>query len=156
MECFLNTLIPTLVLLMGAFFSHSIVETLVWIITFSHLRKYTGGYHAPNQFACIFCSILLGLSNTFVIRYISIPTRYILLIYIAAFTINIVLCPIASVQKPLSHSRYICNKLFASVTIILYGILSLALPTGMGYSILYATVVTLFLAIVSFCLSSFF
>ncbi len=62
LECFLNTFITIVLLFVWGVLSHTLGYTLIWVITFSLLRHYTGGAHAPTQLTCIlgsFFSVVL-------------------------------------------------------------------------------------------------
>ena len=58
LECILNTLITTIFILMLGIILHHIILYIIWIIYFSILRKYFGGFHAPTHFLCITLSII--------------------------------------------------------------------------------------------------
>ena len=58
MECFINTAVPVIVLFVWAVYIGCIPETFIWIVSFTLLRKITGGYHASSQMKCIGGSIL--------------------------------------------------------------------------------------------------
>ena len=60
LECFLNTFITIVLLFVWGVLSHTLGYTLIWVITFSLLRHYTGGAHAPTQLTCILGSFFLG------------------------------------------------------------------------------------------------
>ena len=56
LECFLNTFITITLLTIWGIFSHSLSSTLLWVLTFSLLRHFIGGVHAPTQLTCILAS----------------------------------------------------------------------------------------------------
>lgn len=72
LECFLNTGITIFILAIWACFTHTLSETICWILSFSILRHHAGGYHAPTQLSCIFCSSLLGISNFLFIHFFNL------------------------------------------------------------------------------------
>ena len=63
LECFLNTFITITLLTIWGIFSHSLSSTLLWVLTFSLLRHFIGGVHAPTQLTCILASFFLGCIN---------------------------------------------------------------------------------------------
>lgn len=73
LECFLNTFITIVLLFVWGVLSHTLGYTLIWVITFSLLRHYTGGAHAPTQLTCILGSFFLGCLDKWAIIYLK-PT----------------------------------------------------------------------------------
>ena len=65
-ECFLNTAITVSILCLWGMITHTFSETVIWLISFTLLRHYVGGYHAPSNLSCILSSVLLGASNYFI------------------------------------------------------------------------------------------
>ena len=68
-ECFLNMAIVTSILCIWGILTHTFFETLLWIASFSLIRHYAGGLHAPSELSCIISSILIGVTNYFSIQY---------------------------------------------------------------------------------------
>ena len=68
-ECFLNMAIVASILCLWGILTHNFFETLLWIISFSLIRHYAGGLHAPSELSCIISSILIGATNYFAIQY---------------------------------------------------------------------------------------
>ncbi len=148
MECFINTVVPVIVLFIWALCVECIIETFIWIVSFTLLRKFTGGYHASSQLKCILGSILLGIINTLVARYIYIPVIGIIGIYVFCLAISILLCPIASEKKVLSHKEQTRYKVWSVITIIVYGVLTLVTPKNVGNSLICAVGIAVLLAVV--------
>lgn len=73
LECFLNTFITIVLLFVWGVLTHTLGYTLIWVITFSLLRHYTGGAHAPTQLTCILGSFFLGCLDKWAIIYLK-PT----------------------------------------------------------------------------------
>lgn len=69
LECFINTLIPTIFYFTFAVLQNMIFKTIIWIVLFLLLRNYIGGYHASSHARCITLSTLYGLLTLFCIYY---------------------------------------------------------------------------------------
>ena len=87
LECFLNTFITIVLLFVWGVLSHTLGYTLIWVITFSLLRHYTGGAHAPTQLTCILGSFFLGCLDKWAIIYLK-PT---VLGYLIGFILGLAL-----------------------------------------------------------------
>lgn len=149
MECFLNTGITVFLLFIWGVFLDTLLETIIWIISFSLLRKYSGGYHAHSQLSCIVSSTLLGISNTFALNFFNPDFCLLFPIFVLAIFVFIFLVPIISPTKPLSPLLAYRNKKIALFLIILYFFLSLILPPSIGITITHATITTCILVILS-------
>lgn len=118
LECFLNTFITIVLLVFWGFLSHTLFYTVIWVISFSLLRHYTGGAHAPTQLTCILGSVLLGCLNHWAIIYLKqTPIVYLLLIFMC-----ILFAPTSSDKILLTSKQKFIHKLI-SVIIISIGLL---------------------------------
>ena len=81
LECFLNTFITIVLLFVWGVLSHTLGYTLIWVITFSLLRHYTGGAHAPTQLTCILGSFFLGCLDKWAIIYLKPTVLGYLILY---------------------------------------------------------------------------
>lgn len=108
LECFLNTFITIVLLFVWGVLSHTLGYTLILVITFSLLRHYTGGAHAPTQLTCILGSFFLGCLDKWAIIYLK-PTC-------------ILFAPISNHKICLSAKQKWIHK-FISVVIVSIGLL---------------------------------
>lgn len=154
MECFLNTSIPLLLIVIWGIINHCIFETFTWIFAFSFLRQYTGGYHASSQWICITSTTLLGCTNTLIINSATLTPLNVTLLYFVAFLLTISVCPIASPQKPLLHTQYKQHKKYVCIILSAYIIFSYLLPSPYALSICYAVFTCFILVIITIFPSS--
>lgn len=117
LECFFNTFITIMLLIVWGFFSSTLCYTLIWIITFSMLRHYTGGAHAPTQFTCILGSFFLGFLDKWAMIYLK-PT---ILGYVILLIICILFAPLSNNKICLSSKQKCIHKLI-SVIIVSIGL----------------------------------
>lgn len=149
LECFLNTVIPVILISIWSIFNHCIIESFIWICAFSTLRKYSGGYHAPSQWACITSSTLLGISNTYVIKIHTFSIFSIILLYILTLIIALLVCPIKSTKKSLSDIQYKRHKKYTCIILFIYMFFTFVLPTTYSLSIFYAVFICFILVLVT-------
>lgn len=118
LECFFNTFITVVLLIFWGFLTHTLGYTLIWIITFSLLRHYTGGAHAPTQFTCILGSFFLGCLDKWAMIYLK-PT---VLGYAILISMCILFAP-ASYSKICLSSKQKCIHKLISVIMVSIGLL---------------------------------
>ncbi|MGN0395386.1 MAG: accessory gene regulator B family protein [Coprococcus sp.] len=94
--------------------------SVTYIITFSVLRRYAGGYHAPNRWSCSIMSYLLYFLILISATHIHVHTPYIwFIIFIISIMTIIYMAPVSTPNKPLSDSRRKKMKLKAIISSIL-------------------------------------
>lgn len=118
LECFLNTFLTIVLLFVWGVLSHTLGYTLIWVITFSLLRHYTGGAHAPTQLTCILGSFFLGCLDKWAIIYLK-PT---VLGYLILVLMCILFAPISNHKICLTTKQKWIHKLI-SVIIVSIGFL---------------------------------
>lgn len=102
---------------MGSFITYTRLY-LIWVITFSLLRHYTGGAHAPTQLTCILGSFFLGCLDKWAIIYLK-PT---VLGYLILVLMCILFAPISNHKICLTTKQKWIHKLI-SVIIVSIGFL---------------------------------
>lgn len=137
LECFLNTFITITLLTIWGIFSHSLSSTLLWVLTFSLLRHFIGGVHAPTQLTCILASFFLGCINKWSTVFITQNTcLYVLLAFMC-----LLFAPTSNNKVSLSSTQKKLHKII-SILIIFTGLLFFY---KIGHSNLTATIFYSFL-----------
>lgn len=148
LECFINTAVPVIILTAFSIFTSSVFETWLWIILFSVLRKYTGGYHAPSQLTCMTSTIGLGIINTLLIHHCTFHWTYCSLCYVLFALLIIFLCPLESQKIELTSLQKKQYKYYALEIITMIFLLSLYLPDTYAITLMYSGTSCLWLVIV--------
>lgn len=117
LECFINTFISVILLILGGILSNTIELTLLWLVSFSLLRHFAGGAHTPTQVTCIISSVFLGYLNNWAIIYI----KQSFLLYMIFILIFLLFTPVCNKKITLSSKKHKVYK-FISCTIILVGL----------------------------------
>lgn len=118
LECLLNTLITVSILSLWGITTHTLIETIIWLIALFLLRHYAGGYHAPSNFMCIFSSVLLGILNYYIAIILPVGTVSIC-IYAAMIVFCGLFAPIENHKVTLSKAKqkhYKCISLIILIT----------------------------------------
>ena len=79
------------IIAIGLAFSR-IVETLLFLLVFSNIRKLAGGYHASTKMRCFSISLIMIFSLCTILNTIKIPNNYLLIMYFICALIVIVKC----------------------------------------------------------------
>ena len=111
------------IILFGILF-HQLEISVVYLITFGILRRYAGGYHAPNN---LICTVMSYSSYFFVLAgalYIPVRQPHI---WMTAFILSIVtvvcMAPVSTPKKPLSIPKKKKMKLKTFISSILLSII---------------------------------
>ena len=147
LECFINTAVPVIILTAFSIFTSSVFETWLWIMLFSVLQKYTGGYHAPSQLTCMTSTIGLGIINTLLIRHCSFHWTYCSLCYVLFALLIIFLCPLESHKIELTLLQKKQHKCYALGIVTMISLLSLYLPDKYSITLMYSSASCLLLVI---------
>lgn len=143
----------TLVLLVGCLFG-SFLESLVFLLCFTPLRQFTGGYHAKTYFSC---NLTFSLSFATMLLFYHLTKEYMttyagLIIMFSCCVIFFSECPIENENKPLSEKKKKVHKALSIIFGAGYGIVGIALMSfsnKIGVMILYTMVLITILIIIA-------
>ena len=91
---FISTLILGLVFGM-------LIESIIFLVSFSFLRTYAGGYHARTALRCYFFSITTIIITLIVLQSEVVHHGYYLIMLVLAIPIIMALSPVPDANKPL-------------------------------------------------------
>ncbi|MCM1009108.1 MAG: accessory gene regulator B family protein [Ruminococcus flavefaciens] len=122
-EITISSLLNIILILGIGIVTHSMIESIIFLICFILLRQFTGGFHADTYFKCnlSFCivfSIVLVLYYT-TAQYLS--TYISILITFVCVSIILAKCPIEHINKPIPNNRKIIHKILAALLGAVYG-----------------------------------
>ena len=154
LEITISSLLNIVLIVSIGVISGQLIESILFLICFVPLRKFTGGYHANSYFKCnllfsILFIILLTIYNLTVTR-ISFYGCILMLVF--SISIFISECPIEHSNKPLTDSQKIKNKYLSIILGLLYGaigVMSKVLSYNIGVLFLYTLVLISLLVIVA-------
>ncbi|NLK63478.1 MAG: accessory gene regulator B family protein [Tissierellia bacterium] len=117
-EVLISLLINLIILSITAYILKKQAELITFIVFFSSLRSFAGGYHAKTHIECISLSLFLfvisALSSTYFIEY----GKIILFLGILFSTIMVfVFAPTESENKPLSKKKHKKYRLISRVLV---------------------------------------
>lgn len=127
-EVLISLFINLIILFFMAFILKKTVELIIFIVFFSVLRSFAGGYHAKTHIECISLSlslfILSALSSTYLIEY-----GKIILITGILFSITMVFvfAPSESENKPLGKKEYKKYKIISRIMVIVLSLIAIDL-----------------------------
>lgn len=143
-EVLISLFINLIILTFTAYILKKQAELIVFIVFFSGLRSFAGGYHAKTHTECIVLSVCLfiisALGNTYFIKY-----GKIILILEILFSVVMVftLAPTESENKPLSKKERVKFKKISRIFVAILSVTAICLyflREATGY--VYITAVT--------------
>lgn len=128
-----NATYVIITLMFGSIFS-ILIESIVFYIAFSLIRRYAGGFHASSEmkctlittisiFLCLLCTKLCETNN------IQIP---ILVLTSIATVLIFVLCPLDTPEKPLTKEEY---KYFRKISWLILLLIVLTISIGWHFKL---------------------
>ncbi len=128
-----NATYVIITLVFGSIFS-ILIESIVFYIAFSLIRRYAGGFHASSEmkctlittisiFLCLLCTKLCETNN------IQIP---ILVLTSIATVLIFVLCPLDTLEKPLTKEEY---KYFRKISWLILLLIVLTISIGWHFKL---------------------
>lgn len=122
-EITISSLLNIVLILCIGILTHSISESMIFLVCFILLRQFTGGFHADTYFKCnlSFCivfSIVLVLYYT-TAQYLS--TYISILLTFVCVSIILAKCPIEHINKPIQKNRKIIHKILTALLGTVYG-----------------------------------
>lgn len=97
------------------------LESVIFLISFSCIRSYAGGYHCENPIMCYILSSFIVILTLSVIKFI--PDNYIFLLSICIVLISsiviLIFAPVETLTKPLDNieKRYFRKKTIQNLSI---------------------------------------
>lgn len=97
------------VIIIGFIFN-MIWQSVIFVITYSLLRAYAGGYHASTQAGCYLFSLVMIISVLWLIKLIPWNGFIIFIITIVASMIILIIAPVEDSNKPLDQKEKVIFK----------------------------------------------
>lgn len=140
----LSKVFITAIIALISLITHTFFESMLFVISFTFLRRYSGGYHCESADSCAAVSVIIYIM--FLILYkLNVPVILSVLLIIAAISFQIILfvSPLGSDNKPLTISEKIKYSKSARMIAALFALLTFVFLFS-GYSAgLYITGYTL-------------
>lgn len=105
------------------YFLNVVIQSLIFYVSFSFIRRYAGGYHASTETRCELSttfSILVCISVIKLSYKLNLDI-FLLIIGVISGLIILILCPLDTPEKPLSKTEY---KYFKKISWLILFIIS--------------------------------
>lgn len=110
------TIAPILMCVLIGAFMKAIIKSIIMIIPFILIRKYSGGFHAGKLWIClIFSTLILGIGIIIVKKFNA--NLYINILFAISSVLIIILSPIDSKNRRLNHKEKKSYKKTAAIEI---------------------------------------
>lgn len=146
LELFISSFFCSLVLLAFGLVTASIIESIIFIVAFSALRIYTGGYHANSYSLCTLITVAIyALILFFYRRFTFVVQSNTVSILVFAFSLIMILLfsPVRNQQKRIDKNKYKVIKTKAVVVLVIEYINYLTLLNLLGFTPIALIVPTL-------------
>lgn len=100
--CFLEMSISTIFSTIIALLLQMPHECLFFFIIFIPMRSLNGGLHLKNYFSCFLASVLVLLSTLLIVKYMHVPIKFSLIMYIICTLFILIVGPINHPNKSIS------------------------------------------------------
>lgn len=110
-ELLLSFVFSTSIILVIGLLIDRFIQTLLFLLIFILVRRYTGGYHANTYFKCKLATVTTYLSVLALSEYTSIKKIHFLVLLVAGLAIIISMGPIENPNKPISAIQRKRNKI---------------------------------------------
>lgn len=121
LELLISKLMFFLIVLILAMLTKMLLLSVIFIITYTLLRQYTGGFHCNTSEMCLLVSILLYLFLLFLVR---IDFRQIEIFLFAfsllSFIVIVVFSPIVSENNPITHREKVKYRIYSIIIAFLW------------------------------------
>lgn len=130
----------------------SVTESVVFLLFFMLLRRFTGGFHADTYFKCN-CSFCISFISVLIMYHFTeekITAQLSVLISVLCVAMILLKCPIENINKPIPKHKRKFHKYLAGILGTGYGIIGtilIALSNRYGVLIIYTLVLVVVLII---------
>ena len=158
MECLINYLLSDLLLYCTAALFHRLPAVFVWSVSYTMLRIYIGGYHAPTHAACIILGTVLGICGTFINNIWPLSTVLPVLLFALIIGYIILFAPVVHKNHPVSAKNKKKSKwkaLFVTLIGYLAAYIMYSFGNQLANSIFSGFACALLLALIATLLSNF-
>jgi len=127
-EVLLSLLINLVILFITSYVLNKVLHLFVFIVFFSGLRAFAGGYHAKTHFECISISFLIFIISIMCSMYLK-QFGEIILVFGVFFSLLMVfyLAPVENENKPLNENERKKFELYSRITVVFLSLIVIAL-----------------------------
>ena len=128
MELLISDLLNTLIVLLIAMLSHTLLAVIVFVAVFMGLRRFVGGYHANSHLSCMFTLVIVMMVFSYGICNISEYAQICSIAFIM-LSLPIIFCfaPVLHPNKPISAEKCIKLKAKSRIFTIIFSLVVIAL-----------------------------
>lgn len=125
MELLLSFIINTVIILLIGIVSGKILPTLIFLILFVAVRRFTGGFHANTYLKCKIITVGTYIAVLCLSSLYYPPTVIKMLCYLAGILLIALFGPIENPNKPLDDNEKKLYKILSLIVFVILALLSL-------------------------------
>lgn len=148
-QLFINKLLHCFVILLTGLICGILPESIIFLLTYSQIRRFAGGFHAKNNVLCIIYTYIMFISVVFINNYMDneLFNRYNLIISIGSSVFIYFSAPVDSSNKVLTRNEIYKYKrmtgfilLLINMVIIIFRFFNIQYYNIMILSILFGAI----------------
>lgn len=132
MQQFLSTAFGFISVFLIMLVMGEVLNGILFVVSFSVLRQYAGGYHASTKIGCYIMSLSSAFVILLIIKYFDFDSVVCLVLLTIFGTIILLLSPVEAVNKPLDQTERSVYRKRTIITALIEFIAAVAL-VGFGY-----------------------
>ena len=127
LELIISFLVTSFIIVVIGIITSQITSSIMFLLVFILLRRFTGGYHAKTHLRCKLCTVIIYIINLFFINHFEFTYKQIILLALFGFFVTICFSPVQNEYKPISIERRPYLKKISVIIYVLLSIIALAL-----------------------------
>ncbi len=145
LEQFLERLLEWLMIILMGLMVNKVLQTIIFLISFTSLRKYAGGYHAKTKMRCYILTVCVNIIVLCIMKYIKVNIWMCISTLVVSCVVIFWLAPIGAENKPLEQDEIMtygmrtrgimCIQVMMIIILIMFKKYSIAMCIGLAMSI---------------------
>ena len=136
------TFYKMIIILLVAFFLHTLKETIIFLILFNIIRYPAFGFHANTSFECLIISLILMVLLPFLLLTFNIPIIIKIVICFVCLVFFFIYAPMDTIKRPLPNKKKRRIRKFCScLCCILYTCLMIVFKNSFINNLFFCAIV---------------
>jgi accessory gene regulator B len=147
MELLISSAVGTILLIIVGIVLNALIESLCFIVGFSLLRIFTGGFHSRSFILCNIITLLIFGVTIAIYRYLyfALVTPFVYSsIFGLSFALSLLFAPVVNTNNPISKNAYRKCKAKSLIVVVLESVIFIALFYIFGITQITVLLPTLF------------
>jgi accessory gene regulator B len=136
LELIISFLVTSFIIVVIGIITSQITSSIMFLLVFILLRRFTGGYHAKTHLRCKLCTVIIYIINLFFINHFEFTYKQIILLVLFGFFVTICFSPVPNEYKPIPIER---RPYLKKISVIIYVLLSIIALVLYNYEVKFSS-----------------